>query len=208
MSTKRWLDPGARDRVAQAIGRIETRTSAELVVAVCFASESYRDVGQRLGALAALALLVAYVYAPVPFYDDLLLVEVVAVFVGVGLLAPRVGWLVRLATTRKRRRAAVEARAKVGFVDHHIADTRRRTGILIQISVLERELVAIADVGIATAEVPEWSTTITALEEALAARVSIDRVLELLEVLGRALAIVHPSAPDDINELPDGLVSA
>jgi putative membrane protein len=207
MKAARWLDPGARDRVARAIGRIETRTSAELVVAVCFASESYRDVGQRLGALAALALLIAYVYAPFPFYDDLLLVEVVAVFAGVGLLAPRIAWLVRVATTRKRRRAAVEARAKLGFVDQRIADTRHRTGILIQISVLERELVAIPDVGIATADVPEWSATIAALEQALAAPAPIDRVLDLLEVLGGALATVHPSVPDDVNELPDGLVS-
>lgn len=204
----RWLDPRTRERVADAVAGIEARTSAEIVVAVTSTPQPYRDVGHLLGAFAALALLVGYVYAPITFYDDLLLVAVAASFTVTSLLVPRSGWLLRRTTSRARRRATAEAAAKVAFVDHRVTGTRDRTGILIHVSLLERELVVLPDVGIAIAELPGWPVAIAALAAALAEPAAPERFIDRLAALAEPLASRHPALPNDIDELGDGMVTS
>jgi putative membrane protein len=195
----------ARKRVTEAVVEVESRTAAELVVVVRHASGQWREVDLAVGAVAAFGALLLLLFHPRPIAVEVMPLDVALAFVGGVVLSAGIAPFKRALLSRARVEAQVRASAREAFVDQGVSRTRRRTGMLVYVSMLERRVELVADVGV-DAKLVEGE--VRALAAAVAGGADLDAFLEALRRLGPALAPSLPRAEDDVNELPDAPVMA
>jgi putative membrane protein len=199
-----FFAPTARERVGEAVRAVELETSAELVVTLRPISGHYRHTDYLVGALAALALLCVFLYHPEPFEYDFLPLELGAIF-GLGaLISAYFGPLRRALTSKALRAQSVRRAAREAFVDLGVSRTRARTGVLVYVSMFERRVEVVADVGVDAKAVDAASLQlVSAVEGSLFRGPSFDGFVAALRRLGPALAAALPRDDDDVNELAD-----
>ena len=187
-----------QDRVTQ----LETRSGAEMVVAVQPQAGSYVDIHWKWATLAMTFSLLFMVHGPLLFHADGVLLN--ALFAGLlGYLASwRVAPLRRLLTTVRRRQNQMECSCREVFERLQISHTRDRVGLLLLVSRFENRAMLRPDVGL-SGRIPgallhrlqcqlDRASTRSQLDTA------VTRVLEeLLEPLQRSI----PLRSDDANEL-------
>ena len=197
------LRPEAQRRAAAAVAAIEAQTGAEVVVAVRRQSGDYLAADRLAGALAAFACLLVLLFHPHPFAVATMPVDVLLAY-GLGVLGCARSAAARRALTPSATRARLVAdAARAAFVDRGVARTRQRAGLLVYVSLLERAVEVVADVGLDPAALgPEWGERIEALRAAVA-RPDADRFDAALVALGPVLARAVPRRDDDADELPD-----
>lgn len=206
MSSGDWLDADARHRIGELVRAIEARTSAEIVVTVRLRSAVYREVDLAVGSALGLAALLIYVFYPVTFVDDLAPAAIASCYLAGALLTASVHALKRPLLSRGRRRAAVATAARAAFVDQGVGATRARTGILVYVSLFEREAEIVADGGVDVAAMGDaWGSATAAVEAAVRGPADLPAFVAAMKKLGEALAEALPAGDDDVNELPDEL---
>jgi putative membrane protein len=204
MSERTFYEDRARAETKAAIASIEAQTSAEVVVALRLASGPYRDLDYLAGVLLAVVGLTAMLFVDRPFQLASFPIGVVASFVLGAFAASRLPVVRRLFLMPGRARAAVRTAARAAFVDLGVSRTRGRSGILVYVSMLERRVEVVPDVGVDAAALgPAWAEAVGALERSLRPRPTFDRFLASLRALGPLLGQGLPRAADDVNELPD-----
>lgn len=203
MSTRDFFGEEARLGVKAAIEKLEADCSAEVVVSVQPSSGSYRASNYLSGALCGFAAVLVFVFHPTPFDSTLFPIELFVVFVLGTFLSAWFVPLGRLLTPGSLMRENVQRAAKAKFVDAGISKTRGRTGLLVYVSLFERRVALVADVGI---DEKAYSAELSKAEARLAAAIAVaDRqaFTAALAALGPLLAGACPRRDDDVNELPD-----
>ena len=105
------------------------------------------------------------------------------------------------------RHRAVYTRALRHFVESGVYATENHSGILIFISVMEREVRIIADIGIASKiEQEEWNGIAKKLSLSFKSNTVKDGLLTAIQDCGALLKTHFPATNTDTNELPDGLI--
>jgi putative membrane protein len=204
MSERAFYDDRARAEAKAAVQAIEAQTSAEVVVALRHASAKYHEADYLFGFLVSLAVLVTMLFVDREFMLGSFPVGVALGFAIGAAVAAYVPPLRRAFVPPPRRRAAVRTAARAAFVDLGVSHTHRRTGILVFVSMFERRVEVVADVGVDPHALgPEWTQAVLALERSLLPSPSLDRFLERMRALGPLLAHVLPHHEGDANELPD-----
>lgn len=199
-----WFAPDARTRVAEVVRTIEARTSAELVVTVRAASDAYRDADLISGLLLGFAVLIAHLYIPDLLPHTFVGPAVALAFI-VGVVLSRTSPAIRRTVlARARQHAAVRAAAREAFVDQNIASTRGRTGVLVFVSLLERRVEVVPDIGVVNAPLPgHWDAALVALARSLERGHDLAAFEQALAALASPLAHALPRQEADLNELPD-----
>ncbi|HKI02856.1 MAG TPA: hypothetical protein VKK31_12850 [Thermoanaerobaculia bacterium] len=199
-----FLTSESKAALSEAVGAVESCSSAELVVAVRPRSGSYLHADLLFGILAGLAALAILLYSRWEFALVWFLVDPALVGALAGLAASRSDVLRRVFSRSWTRRQRVETAARSTFVERRIHGTTGRTGILLYVSVLEREAAVVVDVGVeALAATDAWRKAVKAIEEAV--RHGADgtavaaRLRELATLLGPALE----RSAEDVDELPN-----
>ncbi|MBN9164584.1 MAG: hypothetical protein J0I07_26720 [Myxococcales bacterium] len=202
MSTRAFFDDAAKAAVSAAIKRVESQTSAEVVVAVRRqAGVSYRDADLVLGAIAALATLAILLFVDKEFATTWIPVDVAVAFAAGMLLSRYTMFLRRLLTPGSRRREETRRAACAAFNELGIGRTSGRNGILVLVALFEHEVAVVSDVGIDPAVI---ARAVAALQGSVARAVpDFDAFVAALDSLGPALAPTMPRRDDDVNELPD-----
>src|SRR6202163_4707304 len=131
-----------------AVRTVEGASSAELVVAVRQRSGSYLHVDLGVGIVAGLAALAVLLYSSWSFELIWFLPDTMVAGVVAGLVFSRSPLLIRVFTRRAVRRSRVETAARSMFVERRVHSTSRRTGILLYLSLLEREAVLVVDLAV------------------------------------------------------------
>jgi len=203
----RFLDADARAAFKRAIEAIENASAVEVVVAVRRRSDSYRHANVALAAFAAFGGLAAMLFSAEPFHLSSILVDpfVVAIVVGFSIeLVPNVK---RMLTTPAARRRAVARAARAAFVERGVHATTGRSGVLVYISWLERQVALVPDLGLARALPADF---IARAENDLTAAMPRGgtAVADQLAALAGAMAKAMPHRDDDVNELPDAIDEA
>ena len=200
----------------------ESKTSAEILPVVATASGRYDRSEDIVGLwLAMIGLIVTWVLLPTahaesgswdgtPRWVGLLAMVVVAVagFVLGAVIAGRVCWLRRLFTPRQQLRDEVAARARAVFFDGRVHHTAGATGLLVYVSLYEHMAALLADQNVLDKlgqdAVDELCGALTAsLHETHPA----EAICRTVTAVGERLAPVLPRADDDVNELPNALVT-
>ncbi len=211
-----------RAEVDRAVAEAESKTSAEILPVVATASGRYDRPEDIVGLwLAMIGLIAVWILLPtaeaesgswggMPPWVKLVVMVAAAVagFVLGAVIASRVGWLRRLFTPRQQMRDEVAARARTVFFDGRVHHTAGATGLLVYVSLYEHMAAVLADQSILDKlgqdAVDELCGVLTAsLHEAHPA----EAICRTVNVAGEKLAAVLPRADDDVNELPDALLT-
>lgn len=202
----RFLDDQARKAFAHAIETIENASAVEVVIAVRRRSARYRHANIALGAACAFAGLAVMLFSAHPFHLSAILFDPFIVGLAVAGLVELAPQLKRALTTPAARRREVARAARATFVERGVHATTGRSGLLVYISWLEREVALVPDVGLARA-LPDGTLVRAENELSAAVRAGGAAVAHRLETLAPELATAMPHQADDINELPDAIDS-
>ena len=204
MSARDLLDSKAKDEVSRAIRELETKTSAEVVVAVRAVSGHYRHTDWLVGFVLSFAAVCVFLFHPAPFDDDLLPVEVLLAFALGGFISANVPPLRRALTSRRLMAENVRRAARAAFVERGISRTRGRTGLLIYVSTFEERVELVSDIGLDFEALgDDVSVARRRIEASIENAGGRAAFLAALGDLGAALGRAHPRAEDDENELAD-----
>jgi putative membrane protein len=210
MTVEQAFPDEARQRIAAAVHEAETSTSGEVVVALAGESDAYEEASWRAAAIlggGALVADLAYRHAApfwLPLPQDAGLLAALAA-AAVGFLAGRLPPLRRSLVGRARQTARVRAAAEAAFRTGGAGRTSGRTGVLVYVSMLERQVVVLPDIGI-EAKAPEsaWSGIVDRVVVGMKAGRPADGVVEAVRACGELLrAAGFAGRPDDVDELDD-----
>jgi putative membrane protein len=200
-----FLDP-AKQAIREAVGRVEKQTCAEVVVAIRRESGSYRQADTSWGITFALVLLGVFLYHPEPFDYTYLPLELAIAFALGSVLSAFVAPMRRAFVPARLREENARRAAKATFVDLGISRTKSRTGVLVFVAAFEQRVIVVPDIGVHPKKLgAPWEEVQQKLDRALRLDGSFELFLAALEGLGPALAVEHPRAHDDDNELSDAM---
>ena|SRR5437868_619215 len=202
--SRQKFDQAAGDALAQAISEIEKNTNAEIVVVVRGRSGSYRHADYLFGAIVALFGLIFVLFSPWEFHTYWIPFDVTGLFVAGAFVSSRGDWLRRLFTSKTFQQKAARTGAAAMFYEAGIANTSAENGVLIYLSLLERQMEVIADRGVLKSVPPlKWNHAVFELKE-LAKDAEPGKLVEGLRSLGKLLAEHLPATGENPNELADG----
>lgn len=202
MTARAFYDENAESEVARAVERIERRSGAEVVVAVRAISGHYAGEDSILGFLFAYAGLMLFLFHPAPIRIEGFVLEFPLLF-GIGMaLSMWVPPVRRLLTSRERLEGNASTAARAAFVELGVGRTRARTGLLVFVSMFERQVVVVTDVGIERAGLGD---ALVRLEAVLDGRAELPAFVAALDGLAAPLSELCPRAADDENELSDAV---
>ena len=201
-----FLDGPGKRALGEAITGIEGVSSVEVVVSIRQQSGTYLHADLIAAGLTGVATLAFLLYSPWDFSYLAFLVDPVVLGGLVGWLVARTPRVRRLLSSRRLRAGQVTTGAHATFHEKEVGLTRRRTGLLVYVSLLERELRVLPDRAISEAvDATTWRTHVDALAGVVARGASAAVLATELRRLAGPLAQVLPRSPDDVNELPDGV---
>ena len=199
---KPFLTDEGKKALAEAVREVEASTSAELMVAVRARSGSYLHADLIAGIVVGLAALAFLLFSQREFGLLAFIVDTVVAGLLGGLIASRFPGLRRLLTRPAVRRRLAETAASRVFLEKRVHGTTGRTGFLLYVSVLEREAVVVADLGLEPLAATEpWRRAIGAIEAGVREGEDGVRIAEKVRALAHVCGPMLPRAHDDVDEL-------
>ena len=202
-------------RISEAVRAAESRTSAEIVPMLVARSGLYRDAQHRTGLALAFLVLTGLlmgeaIWLPWGWHAAnaaWLIVATLSAY-AVGAWAGTCDPVIRAVTSTERLHGKVLLRAERAFALHGISQTRERTGVLLMVSLLEREVYLLPDSGIGSRISPaQWNGVVEAVVAQLKAGDIAGGFCAGIERCGAIFAEVCPAPPgNNPDELPNRLV--
>ena len=199
------LSEQEKAQISEAVRAAEAHTSAEIVPMLVARSGLYRDAQHRVGLALALIVLTGLLMGEGLWASWgwqtadaawLLLAVVLAYAVGswLGTLAS----VIRAVTSRERLHRKVQLRAEQAFAQHSLSRTRERTAVLLMVSLLERHVYVLPDLGIGPAITrAQWNDVVDAVVTKLRENDIAGGLCAGIERSGVILARACPSVPGD-----------
>jgi putative membrane protein len=202
----KFLTDEDKEAIKEAIKKAEAGTSGEIVFTAANASANYRHATLQ-GAIIGMAVVTAvFLMLPLPHTPTTLLWTQFISFAVFYSLLPYVPWR-RWIISDKEMDARVKEAAFMQFYASGLYRTREANGIEIYLSMLEREVVVIADRGIhAKMGDQHWQHVRDQIISGIKAGNLRGGICAAIESCGKALAQHFPPRPDDVNELPDQII--
>jgi len=216
MSLKQKFNDQELHRIKAAVKDAEDKISGEIVPVIVEKSGFYTIAAYKGSMIAAgvaffiVILLDRYVFdaSSTLFYDPVFIFIVVLLAGLLGSFAPSAFTpLLRKLVSQRHFDHATRQRAENAFLEEEIFNTRHRTGIMIFISLFEREVIVMADKGISkVVEQKVWDKLVIDLVNAIRAGKIVDGLEGAIQRCGEVLLEKgFLKTEDDINELGDDL---
>lgn len=203
MKPAHFLTADERERIRAAVAAAEKTTAGEIRVLVVGRSAPWSWTAGVLAGVAAGGAAWALQHAASWGYPGIVEMLVAAsaalgtAFLGAWLIPPRVA----------ARDAAVWDRARREFTGLGIGKTEGATGVLVMISLYEREAVVLADKAINDKVPPDtWSREVKILLDGVKAGRPGEGIAAAVTEVGALLSKHFPRREDDKNELSDDVV--
>lgn len=202
--------------IEQAVKDAEKQVSGEIVPVFIEQSDNYPEAALRAGILSIMMTAVAILLIDEGLgWKQFVLLRNEWVFLGSILFGGVIGALATIYITpikrwmigTRRMDEHVDAMAKQLFLEHRLFETSNRTGILILVSLFEREVEILGDKGINEKINPEqWLNIVNEMTDLLAKRKNFDAILTGIHMCRDLLINNHFIANgENPNELSDHL---
>jgi putative membrane protein len=204
MSERAFYRPETRRRITEAIKEVEAKTAAEVEVAIRRVSGRYREIDYLFGLGLAIAVLSVLLFHPKPWSVRTMPLDIAAAF-AIGSVVCAHFWELRRRLVPPRWQANnVRTGAFAAFTELGVSRTHGRHGILVYVSLFERRVEVVPDIGIDLVALGSgWPRILEAMQSALRHHHDVDDFVEALRSLGPVLGAAMPHTPDSVNELPD-----
>jgi putative membrane protein len=197
-----------KEKLKAVTQEVESRTIGEIVVIVVDRSDHYIEAevlgGVLLGSLLSLILTLLYFHSSVWSYVPLSFLF----FFPSRMLFQRVEALKKLFIGIRRKEEAVRLRAERAFFEKGLYKTKKDTGVLFFLSLLERKVWILADKGIYE-KMDQGTLNRYANEVSRGIRESraCEALSKAIREIGVLLSKHFPITPDDADELPDDVMT-
>ena len=197
-----------REKIRIAVENAESGTSGEIATMVVDHSDSYHEA-EILGSVLVsgfVAVIVCIVFNHVTIWSYIPFVFLA--FYPIRYLFRRSPRLKLPFVSRRRLVHAVRDRAVRAFFEKGLHRTRDESGILIFISLLERKVWILGDRAINVRIPPhDWHTLARELSAGIRDGRACEALCTVIARCGELLAGHFPRRPDDVNELPDDVLT-
>ena len=197
-----------KEKLRATIHEAESRTIGEIVAMVIDHSDHYLEVevlgGVLLGSLLSLVLTLLFFHSSLWSYIPLSFIF----FLPCWWLFMRVETFKKLFIGARRKEEAVRLRAEQAFFEKGLYKTKKNTGVLFFLSLLERKVWVLADKGIYEKMDQE---TLNRFANEVSRGIKEGRACEALsqaiQEIGVLLSKHFPITSDDTDELPDDVIT-
>jgi putative membrane protein len=197
-----------KEAIRMAVEGAESGTAGEIATMVVDHSDSYREAEVLGSVLVAgfVAVIACVVFRHVTIWSFIPVVFLA--FYPVRYLFRRFPRLKLPFVGRRRLVHAVRDRAVRAFFEKELHHTRDRSGVLIFISLLERKVWILGDRGINEKIPPhDWHGLARELSAGIREGRACEALCTVIARCGDHLAAHFPRKPDDVNELPDEVLT-
>lgn len=215
---KYFFSPEDLNKIEEAVKSAENEIAGEIVPVFVTESDSYPEAVLRAGLAAIIFFSVVILLIDQRMgWQQFVLLRNEWIFTGSILLGGVIGAFLSLRIPSIKRlmigshqtNLRVEAMAKQQFLAHELYKTQARTGILIMLSLFERQVIILGDKGINEKIQPEqWHTIVKEIISLLSKKrnteaiiLGINRCKDLLIANG------FKAENENLNELPNNLRS-
>ena len=208
MKAESFFTPGEKERIEQTTKKVESQTIGEVVVMVVDQGDRYREAeilgGVLLSSLLALLLTILFFHGSLWSFVP---ISLLSFFIFYGLVT-RISWLKRGFISRKRTEEAVQKRALLAFYEKGLYKTRLNTGVLFFLALLERKVWVLADRGIYE-KIQQDKLNHFALKVSQGIRQdkACESLCQAIQEMGDLLARHFPIVANDVDELPNGVLT-
>ena len=197
-----------KERLKATTQDVESRTIGEIVVMVVDHSDHYIEAevlgSVLLGSLLSLVLTVLFFHSSIWSYIPLTFIF----FFPCWFLFIKVETLKRLFIGIRRKEEAVRLRAERAFFERGLYRTKKNTGVLFFVSLLERKVWVFVDKGIHE-KMDEGTLDRFADEVSKGVREkrACDALSQAIQEIGVLLSKYFPITGEDVDELPDEVIT-
>lgn len=197
-----------KERLKAITQEVESRTIGEIVVMVVDRSDHYIDAevlgGALLGSLLSLILTLLFFHSSIWSYVPLSFLF----FFPCRFLFQKVDGLRKLFIGVRRKEEAVRLRAERAFFERGLYKTKRNTGVLFFLSLLERKVWILADKGIyEKMEQETLNRFANEVSRGIREGRACDALSKAIQEIGVVLSRHFPITSDDTDELPDEVMT-
>jgi putative membrane protein len=216
--SQKFLDSHDLKLIADAVAKVETNTSGEVVPMIVRSSQVSGHIN------FILALIFLLIFSVFDLYDFeshylssyisnnffimflLLVINIIFAILFVKILS-RFNFVQRILTSKSDQYHQVKKRALLEFYNQKINNTKQATGILIFVSLLEKRAIVLGDEAISQKITQkDWQEVIDQLIGGIKNKKVGQGFCQAIEASGKILATHFPIQSNDTNELPNKLV--
>lgn len=205
---EKFFSPEEKERLKATTQEVESRTIGEIVVMVVDRSDHYIEAevlgSVLLGSLLSLILTVLFFHSSIWSYIPLTFLF----FFPCWFLFIRVEVLKKLFIGIRRKEEAVRLRAERAFFERGLYRTKKNTGVLFFLSLLERKVWVLADQGIhEKMDQGTLNRFANEVSKGIKEGRACDALSNAIQEIGILLAQHFPITADDTDELPDDVIT-
>ncbi len=197
-----------KERLKATVHEVESKTIGEIVVMVVDHSDHYIEAevlgGILLGSLLALIATLLYFHSSIWSYVPLSFLF----FFPCRFLFQRVDILKRLFIGIRKKEEAVRLRAERAFFERGLYKTKKNTGVLFFLSLLERKVWVLADKGIYEKMNQETLNRFAnEVSRGIKENQACEALSKAIQEIEALLSQHFPITPDDTDELPNDVMT-
>lgn len=132
------------------IREAEERSDSELVPMIVSRSDHYPAAHFRAAIIVSFLFSLGLYYSPFSIINPIYFLWIQIPGLLLGYYLANINWVTRFLTTKKEIENEVNQRAIEAFFEHNLHTTTQHNGVLIFISILEKKIKIITDVGVKT----------------------------------------------------------
>ena len=206
--SERFFTAEEKERLKTATHEVESRTIGEIVVMVVDHSDHYIEAevlgSVLLGSLLSLILTVLFFHSSIWSYIPLSFIF----FFPCWLLFIKVETLKRLFIGIRRKEEAVRLTAERAFFERGLYKTKKNTGVLFFLSLLEKKVWVLADKGIyEKMDQKTLNRFANEVSRGIKEGRACNALSQAIQEIGGYLSKHFPITPEDTNELPDDVMT-
>ena len=206
--SEKFFTAEEKEKLKTATREVESRTIGEIAVMVVDHSDHYMEAevlgSVLLGSLLSLILTVLFFDSSLWFYIPLSFIF----FFPCWFLFIKVAGLKKAFIGIRRKEEAVRLRAERAFFERGLYRTKKNTGVLFFISLLERKVWVLADKGIyKKMDQQTLNRFANGVSRGIKEGRAYDALSQAIQEIGVYLAKHFPITPDDTNELSDDVMT-
>ncbi len=210
MNWSKHIQTEELEQIAETIKTIEAKTDAEIITVIANKSSTTKHVKYLLYLIVI--TFVHLVFSTLDYYfliepDAFLMALTYLLAIPLSFLLSHYNFIQRLLTPKCDQKFQAESQAEREFYVQRLYMTKNKTGLLIYVSLLEKQVIVLADEKI-TEKLPKdsWQGMIQLIIKGIKNKSLKDGLVDALENISTKLFENFPNEEQNPNELPNHVI--